>query len=420
MRLIPKDVDTRNLQKDLVSKRFGKKSVRFAKVRLKVRRKFGERVQWEVDRMTSQRFHQKPSDFYDCGRHGEGYLYKDGSMKFRPFFCNLRRLCILCFDRYKGMMRWKYENRLLQCAMAMKVPALIFATYTLHPEIRQAIPTGMNKEGVKILNEIQSMTVDCLKQAVGVGKHRGREITGIVSVVHPFGSRNPFQPFLHFHNILVPIKITKDGKVIDLPLRVDADKARKLWHDAQVRLAKKLGISLANKNTVVHFKWSLLSTEAKTRHRIKYVFRSLIDTIFLSVKYFTEDLEGFLWFEDVGTDWLPHLDKWEVLERALQAYMNYPVKMIKSYGFLRNLKKYAPVLGLWNVEEAKDEEPVETFPCLIRRIHKAFYSYSLKRSIFKLSIEVKYKDKDWHPVPIESVIGENCSGKTKFRWIRGP
>ncbi|GAI50913.1 unnamed protein product, partial [marine sediment metagenome] len=62
-------------------------------------------------------------------------------------------------------------------ATANNVGSIVFPVYTLHPEIVQAIPKGMNTKRAEFLNEINRLAVDSFKQAIGVGMHRGREVT---------------------------------------------------------------------------------------------------------------------------------------------------------------------------------------------------------------------------------------------------
>jgi len=420
MKLIPKDFDTRRLSKGILSKAFGKKPLRLVKVKDNVRIKFGD------DRFKGKywtkgdRYYVKLAEFFACGKKGVVETDINGVKRYRPWFCNMRRFCFECFNRYKKGLRWINEDRLLAVAMANDVRSIVFPVYTLHPEIIQAIPTGMNTKRGEFLNEINRLAVDSFKQAIGLRVQGGHDITGIISVMHPFRSRNPFVPALHFHLAWIPLKITKDGELEKMKCFVDAKLARRLWQDAQVKFARKHGFDLAGDETNIFFEWISLQEDRKLRHKIRYIFRSLLDDIFLSVRYLTDDLEGFLWLEDMDSDWLPHLDKWEVLERALDSYMSYPVKMVRSYGYLRNLKKYATALHLKQVFDKPEFIPMATFQAEFRRIYRRYYEYSTKKWVFKLSIQAKYIGYPWHNIPLEDVIGENSTGGTNFKWIRGP
>jgi len=418
--LIPKDVDVRGLSKKILSNAFGKTPLRLVKVKDLVRKKFGD------DRFTGKystkgdSYYLKLAEFFSCGKRGVVETDINGVHRYRPWFCNMRRFCIECFNRYKKGLRWINEDRLLAVARANRVPGLVFATYTLHPEIRQAIPPGMSTKRVNFLNEINRLAVDSLKQAVGVWIKRGSDITGIVSVMHPFGSDNPFQEKLHFHMVWIPLKITKSGRVERITDFIDLKRGRAIWQSAQVRFAEKHGINLAGSDTNFFFEFVPLHEKRKLQQRIRYIFRSLLDDLFISIRYLTEDLGSFLWFEDVGSDWLPHLDNWDVLKRALDQYMNYPVKMVRSYGFLRNLKEHSKVLNLMQVEVKQSFIPLQTVACDFRRIYRRFYIRSTGKWVFKLSIQAKYAGHTWHNVPLANVIGENSTGISKITWIRGP
>jgi len=420
MKLIPKDIDIRSLLKGLLSTSFGKESRRLAHVRDHVRKKLGERHFKDKYRMKDLQYYLKLGEFFECGKRGVVEVDKDGLKRYLPYFCNMAKVCFECFNRYKRRIRWDNEARILAVAMANKVDAIATPVYTLHPEIRDGIAKGLTPATHEILNEINRLVVDSFKQAIGVGGHRGRSITGIVSVMHPFGSRNPFKDFLHFHLVWIPLKITEDGRLEKMSYWVDANKARAIWQKAQERFALKHGITLAGSETNIKLRYIFLEHKARVKHKLRYIFRSLLDNIFLSVRYFTDDLEEFVWLEDMGSDWLPHLDTWDVFERALEQYMRYPVKMVKSYGFLRNLKKYSKVLGIKQIEDKQVFVPVKTIRCSFRRIARRYYSKSLNKWVFKLTLQAKYGRLDWHNVPIEDVIGETCSHKTKNRWARAP
>lgn len=418
--LIPKDVDVRGLSKKLLSNAFGKTPLRLVKVKDLIRTKYGD-IKFSRHHWTkNDNYYVKLAELLSCGKHGVVETDVNGATRYRPWFCNMRRYCIECFNRYRKGLRWINEDRLLAVARANRVPGLVFATYTLHPEIRQAIPPGIGTERVNFLNEINRLAVDSLKQGVGVWIKRGSDITGIVSVMHPFGSDNPFKPGLHFHMVWIPLKITKSGRVERITDWIDLERARAIWQSAQVRFAKKHGINLAGSETNFFFEFVPLHEDRKLKQRIRYIFRSLLDDLFISLRYLTDDLKGFLWFEDVGSDWLPHLDKWDVLKRALDSYMSYPVKMIRSYGFLRNLKKHSKVLNLKQVKAGPDFVPVATVRCDFRRIYRRIYIRSTNKHVFRLSIQARYKERPWHNVPLEAVIGENSTGGTNFKWIRGP
>jgi len=420
MELIPKDFDTRRLSKGMLSKFFGKEPLRLVKVIEKARQKFGDRRFKDAYLTKGDKYYVKLGEFLGCGKRGLVEIDKDGVKQYRPFFCNLRRMCFECFNRYKKGLRWTYEERILAVARAAKVSQIVFPVYTLHTEIRDYLTTYHKLDPAESLNEINRLAVDSFKQVVGVGKHWGRDVTGIISVMHPFGSRNPFKDFLHFHFAWIPLKITPGGIVKRMRSFVDSKKARELWQAAQVQFAKRHGFNLASPETNIHFEWIPLSAEAKLRHKIRYIFRSLLDDIFISVRFLTDDLEGFIWLEDVESDWLPHLDKWEKLEHALESYMNFPVKMVKSYGFLRNIKKYAEVLHLEQAFDKPGFVPVVTKACEFRRTYRRHYLEGKKKWIFKLSIQAAYDGHPWANIPIEDVIGERCSGGSRYKWIRGP
>ena len=420
MNLIPKDVDNRGLLKALLSKTYPGKSSRFLKVVSEVRKKFGDQISRVSAGSKNDKYYLKLSELFICGKYGQVETDQDGEKRYRPFFCNIRKLCFECFNRYKEGLKWVYLDKVLEVARATSRLVVVFPTYTLHPEIRQAIPPGNSKASVDFLNELTRLWVDSFKQAIGIGKHRGRDITGIISVAHAFNSSNPFKDQLHWHGIWIPLKITEDGKLKQMRSWVDVDKARALWQGAQEQFAKNHGFTLAGSETNLKIEYIHLDEKAKIHHKMSYIFRSQLKDIFLSVRYITEDLEGFLWLEDKSGDWLPHVERWEVLERTMERYMNYPVKIIKSYGFFRNLKKHAEVLGLKQVLDKPPFVLAYTVKCEFRRLYESYFDKAISKNVLKLTIEVKHDERPWHKVELSDVVGETCSNAVKYKWIRGP
>lgn len=420
MELIPKYIDVRGLTKNLVSKVLGKKSVRRHKIVEKVRRKYGEKRLEESYCYKGDSYYIKLGEFLGCGKRGIVDIDAAGEKQYKPFFCNKRRVCFECFNRYKKGIRWIYENRLLAVAEANNVKQIVFPVYTLHPEIRDYLTTCDESEKAGPLNEVTAMAVDSFKQAININKHRGRDVTGIISVTHPFNSDNPFQPFLHFHLAWIPLRITKDGQLKGMRSYVDSDKARKIWQKAQEHFARKHGFNLSGSQTNVFFEWVPLKDKARLSFKLKYIFRSLLDDIFVAVRYLTDDIEEFIWFEDVGADWKPHLEKWKKLNDALKGYMDFPVKIVRSYGFLKSLKKYSEILNLKQTFRKPDFVPVATHNCEFSRTYRRFYMEYKKKWIFRLRIRVKYNGGHWHSVPVEQVVGERSQGSSRYLWIRGP
>jgi hypothetical protein len=420
MELIQKNIDSRGLIKSILSKTVDKSSKRLAQIRELVRRKYLSSMIKKKYRMETQKSLDDQHYGGNCGKYGFVEIDKDGNKQYRPIFCNLFHMCFECFNRYKRHVFYQNMDRISAVAAANDVSTIVTPVYTLHPEIRHYLTTCDELEKAGSLNEITNLAVESFKRAIGLGGNRGRDVTGIISVMHPFGSRNPFQPFLHFHLIWIPLKITKDGKLEKMVFWIDHKKAKEIWQKAQEGFAERRGFKLASKKTNINFSYIYPSNERQFRHKMRYIFRSLIDDIFKSVSYFTDDLEEFAWLEDLDADWGLHIDKWDVFERALENYMSFPVKMIRSYGFLRNLKKHSNVLGIMQVMEVNTLEPVTTVPAKFKRTYRRRYIEGLKKWVFELNIQVKYNGLPWHSVPVESVVGEFCSGKVRNRWVRAP
>ena len=420
MEIIPKDVDYRGYVKNVVSTSVKAKLLRLAKIRDKIRRKY---LFSRIKKKYSMETQKTLDDQYyggSCGKYGVVETDNAGVKQYRPFFCNLRRMCFECFNRYKRGVLFENETRLLAVAQANKLHTIVTPVYTLHTEIRSYLTTCPESEKAELLNEVTNLVVESFKRVIGLGGNRGKDITGIISVMHPFGSRNPFKPFLHFHLIWLPLKISPGGIVERMPFWIDVNKAREIWQDAQMQFAKKHGFSLASAKTNVNLSYIYLSQEGKLRHKFRYIFRSLIDDIFLSVRYFTDDLEGFVWFEDLDSDWGLHVAKWNVFASALENYMNFPVKMVRSYGFLRNLKKYSKVLNIKQSEDMSDFVPVTSNPCKFKRVYRRHYSERLKKWVFELTLQAKHNGLAWYNISMESVVGETCSKRVKNRWVLGP
>jgi len=420
MELIQKDIDNRGYVKSVVSKSLGKKLLRLAKLRDKLRRKY---LFSRIKKKYSMETQKTLDDQYyggACGKYGVVETDNAGVKQYRPFFCNLRRMCFECFNRYKRGILFENETRLLAVARANNLHTIVTPVYTLHTEIRDYLTTYHKLDPAEALNEVTNLVVESFKRAIGLGGHRGKDITGIISVMHPFGSRNPFKPFLHFHLIWLPLMITSEGTLKKMKFWVDVNKAREIWQDAQMKFAEKHDFSLASPNTNINFSYIFPSQERKLRHKFRYIFRSLIDDIFLSVRYFTDDLEEFIWFEDLDSDWGLHVDKWDVFAGALENYMNFPVKMVRSYGFLKYLKKHSKVLNIKQSEDMPDFVPVTSNPCKFRRVYRKHYSKRLKKWVFKLTLQAKHNGLAWYNIPMELVIGETCSKRIKNRWTRGP
>jgi hypothetical protein len=420
MELVSKNIDSRGYVKNLVSRSVKAPLLRLAKLRDKIRRKYLlARIREKYSRETQKSLDDQYYGEF-CGKFGIVETDQDGSKRYHPFFCNLRRMCFECLNRFKRGVLLENETRILAVAQANHVRTIVTPVYTLHSELRCYLTTCDKSEKPALLNEVNNLAVESFKQAIGLGGRRGRDVTGIISVIHPFGSKNPFQPFLHFHLIWLPLMITQDGKVRQMQYFVDVNKARDLWHDAQMRFAKEHGFSLSSPTTNVKFSFIFLDMERKLKHSLRYIFRSLIDDIFIAIQYFTDDLERFVWFEDLDSDWGLHVDKWDAFADALEKYMNFPVKMVRSYGFFRNLPKHSKVLNIMRVEDKDDFVPVTTSSCEFRRVYRKHYLKGIKKWIFRVSIQVKHDGFAWHNIPRELVVGETCSLRVKKRWIRAP
>jgi len=420
MDIIPKDVDYRGYVKSLVSTSVKAPLLRLAKLRDKIRRKY---LFSRIKKKHSMATQKTLDDQYyggACGKYGVVETDKAGVKQYRPFFCNLRRMCFECFNRYKRGVRFENETRLLAVAQANNIKAIVTSVYTLHTEIRSYLTTCDESKKAELLNEVNNLAVESFKRAIGLGGQRGHDITGIISVTHPFGDNNPFKPFLHFNLIWLPLAITKEGKLRKMKFWIDVNKAREIWQDAQIQFAEKNELSLAARTTNLKMRYISLLQERGVGHTFKYIFRSLIDDIFLSVRYFTDDLEHFVWFEDLDSDWGLHVDQWDVFADALENYMNFPVKVVRSYGFLRNLKKHSKVLNIKQGEGMPDFVPVTTSPCKFRRVYRKHYSKRLKKWVFKLTLQAKHNGLAWYDIPMELVVGETCSKRINQRWTRGP
>ncbi|MBA7701030.1 hypothetical protein ES703_109758 [subsurface metagenome] len=100
--------------------------------------------------------------------------------------------------------------------------------------------------------------------------------------------------------------------------------------------------------------------------------------------------------------------------------MNFPVKMSRSYGYLRDLKKHSEALGIAHVDQLPAFIPVKSVPAWFRRSLTRFLNRTLGKWVFRLVIEVKYSELDWHKVPLEEVVGEGFPSQKKYRWARAP
>ena len=234
MKLLPKDVDIRNLLKGLLSTSLGKKSVRPAKSRRKVRSQYFHGRLKEKYIMSTQKKLECEYHGRTCGQYGEVDTDQEGNKQYRPFFCNLRRMCFECFSRYKRRILFENEQRIMAVAEANGVKAVVTPVYTLHNEIRSYLTTRPKSKQAETFNEITTLVVDSFKRAIGLSGRWGQDVTGIISVMHPFGSRNPFQSFLHFHLVWIPLKITKEGNLEKMNYWIDVKVARDLWQSAQV------------------------------------------------------------------------------------------------------------------------------------------------------------------------------------------
>jgi len=354
-----------------------------------------------------------------CGKHGTMEVFKDGSKRYRPRFCNLTRLCWDCFRRHRNLARLKEENRIVTVAKAFNVPFLVTPVYTFHPEIQEYIKGKERRQKVKLLNKLSGLAADNLKTLLGVGKKRGRDVTGIISVLHTQGSKNPFKDNLHFHLVCVPIALQKDGKFRRLPYFLDEKRARDLWQETQESFCREYGIELKGDKTNVHLSYIPTAKTAQVRHKIRYIFRSLVDDIFKAAKYVSEESGEFVWVEDVGDCWMPHVDKRELLYDALVRCMELPGKFVRVYGFFTNLKKNAPSLGIVEVEEKEREKPALEIPCEFKRKYgKRFYK-DIGKWLHGFEFYVKHGGRDWEPIPDELVVGLSRAGPAFVKWRVG-
>ncbi|MBA7671001.1 hypothetical protein ES703_79150 [subsurface metagenome] len=420
MKLLPKNIDIRGILKELLSSSSGKTPLHLAHLREKVRLLIGEQLLKEKHLMKTDIYYLKLGEFLGCGKNGVLELDASGKKRYMPLHCQSSRMCLECFGQKKRRQQQETYERIMAIVEANNVQFLQFAVYTLHPEIRHEIVTRIDAGDYEILNEVNKLVVDTFKESIGMGSRWGRDITGIISVMHPFGSRKPFEPFLHFHLIRIPLNITKDGRVERASPWIEADDARRLWQKAQVQFAEKHGITLAGSETNLKLKYIPTFKKGHIRHRIKYDLRSLLDDIFLSARYVTKDFDSFLWLENVGSDWRAHIDKWDVFERAVKRYMSFPVQVSRSYGYMRDLKKHSEILGIARVESSPDFIPVKSIPCLFRRSRTRFENRIIGKWVFRVVIEVKYGELDWHKVPLEEVVGEGFPSQKKYRWARAP
>jgi len=354
-----------------------------------------------------------------CGKYGNMEVFEDGARRYRPRFCNLRRWCWDCFARYRNMLRLKEENRVLAVVKALNVPFLVTPVYTLHPEIQHYIRAFASRRKVALINEISGLIVSNLKVLLGVGLRRGGESTGIISVLHTQGSKNPFKEHLHFHLICVPVALQKDGKVRRLPHFLDEKRARDLWQETQEGFCKKYGIELKGEKTNLHLSYIPTGQVGKVRHRLRYIFRSLVDDIFKAAKFVSDKRDEFVWFEAVENRWQPHVDKREILYGALERCMEFPGKFVRVYGFFTNLKKNAPRLGIVEVDEQPLSKPVLKIPCEFKRTYSKRFYPDVERWLYGFEFYVKHGGRDWQKIPDELVVGLTRAGPGFVKWRAG-
>lgn len=415
--LIPGNIDWRGSLRDRVRALRTRGLKRFEHVKGACRAKMVDLFLSGKSVMKTLEYYEKVFEGLNCGRFGKGERYEDGSRKFKPFFCGHRHGCWDCFRRGRQAEYRRVRDRIEAVVESQGVSHVATHVYTLWPEIRDYISTRHSNGQAEIIREIVTLVVDSFKELIGLGGHRGKSVTGIVAVVHPHGSRNPFIPYLHVHLISVPIVIEKSGRIRKLFCFVKESLAKKLWFDAQAKFCLKYGIEHKQEVAVLHLSYVPTPDKKRLRHRLKYIFRSLPEDLLGSVKYVTEDLKEFVWLEIVDEGKLPHVASWEQFSSALDMSMNFPGRLIRSYGFFQSLKKYADILGL--VPEVKEEAkvPVETFMCEFKTTYYRRFDKEKSRWGFIVKYWVSVHNGPWEQIDKSCIVGENGSASGAERFV---
>jgi len=371
-----------------------------------------EKRGFREDRYVEEKFYVRT-----CGKRGKVEFYPDGSKKYVPSYCGKRGICLDCHLRYKNRQRFKEENRILAIAAATGVEKILFPTFTLPEALSSYIWAGFDTVGGKFLNELSALAVKTLKQLLGVDSRWGNGACGIISSVHLIGKGNPFKPHVHFHLACLPLHVAKDGTFEILPFWFDKVEARRLWLENLTKFCFKYGIDVEIKE--VNLKLTYVSTAkiATLRHRLRYIFRSLTDDVFKSVIQIKDDFTKFSWATGNMNIYSPLVANIKLLENTLKILMNPPTRLVKPYGYFVNLKKYAAVFGLRQVEYGPDDEPVKALPCEFKRYYNTATWGGRVAQPGKFVLFAKYKGTGWHPLAKEFVVGEFCSGPKIKRWV---
>jgi len=418
-KLIPANIDWRRVLQERVSAIRKERFNRLPRVMSTCRAKKLDDFLSGKHLIRSQKYYERVYYGSNCGRFGKLEKYADGSELYKPFFCNERHGCWDCFRRGRRAEYLNQVNRIEAVAEAQKISDVLTPVYTLWPEIRNYISTRQNKAQAKIINEIVALAVESFKQLLGVGGRRGNGVTGIVAVVHPHGSRNPFVPFIHIHLICVPVVIEKSGLIRKLDYFLDHETARAIWFEAQDRFCVKHGITHGQKEVDLHLQYINTRQKARLRHRMKYTFRALTDDVLGSVKYVDQALERFVWLETVDEGFLPHVASWQQFSSALDMSMEFPTRLIRSYGFFHMLNRYAHILGIVPQDKNDPGEPITTVPCEFKRtVHRRFDKDSGHWG-FVVKYFVSINQGPWKLIDGSSIVGESCTGSSARRWDPG-
>jgi len=358
----------------------------------------------------------KEYELESCGKYGFYEKYPDGSVKYSPVFCNLRYACLDCWARSRNACRITIRDRIMAVIKAHNVSELTNPVYTLVPEIRSHLEGLDPDEKAPLINELSALVADSYKQLMGIHKARNSDDTGFVIVIHPHGDKDPFAPFLHFTIIGVPLKISKDGKVQSMGHWFHPAKARRLWFEAQKRFCTKHGLLLRSKETDIKLSYVPVADSRKLGHMFRYAFRPLTHDVLQSIVFTTKDLDRFIWVSKKDPSHTPHLTTWAKLTQALDRSLNFPCKLVRSYGFMHNLKKHSAPLGLELVPGPPVVKPLDSVPCEFKRSWRKVYNKKTQRFQSVRQIHIRIRDGPWFEVDTSLVRGEHCTPVSRQSW----
>jgi len=358
-----------------------------------------------------------------CGIIGKKERHKEtGEERYSPFFCQLRRIHLDCYERYRKGQGLELLHNYTNIAIELELKGFYHWVFTLPAEVRAFLLSLDPERQKKLLLKIRSIVAKVFRMTMGIRPGSRNIQPGYHVLYHPIGSSDPFVRKDHFHLVGMPAVINrKTGEIQKRPLQIHADLVKALYKDQLQGLLNKEGLHLEIKTVVVNLAFVPIDKPGRVAHLFMYNNRPLTKDVLDCIKRVDPELERFVCLlkDKQARMKIPIIKPFDAIVEGCRLAMSPLISVRQGYGFMAQPARYAEIIGIEeDVLEAEDPEAWE-FVCSIRidRQYLVTYDPKKKSPVYKLVLWIQeHEGLPWIKVDPSEIKGELYQTTTGKLW----